>query len=263
MQIFGQSLADKEVLVRVAGLNAVIAFLTSLNDQEMVLQYQEIMPQLLNTVVDALKADEEQGKLAMQSMVELTNVHPEIWKQTSGQLIFVASEIMMNTDFEVQTRTSANEVILTLADHMPAALRKADQTKEKFLPALLKMLCEIEEDEETWASTNEESEISKNDVHSIARSAFVRISTQLGEKTMMSTMSPLIKACISSDKWQEKQAGFLVVGLISEACKGAMKKNLTECVKMVCMGIVDSNSRVRYSSLTGLAMLLTELGSQV
>lgn len=59
MNIFARSLTDKEVNVRVAALKATSAFLTSIDDSDIVLSYIEIIPQLLNTVVEALKTNED------------------------------------------------------------------------------------------------------------------------------------------------------------------------------------------------------------
>lgn len=84
MQIFSKSLTDREVTVRVAALKATTSFLTSIDDSDIVMGYIGVIPQILNTVVEALKEDEGQGKLALDSMNELTNVHPEIWKNTTN-----------------------------------------------------------------------------------------------------------------------------------------------------------------------------------
>lgn len=54
MSIFAKSLTDREMQVRVAALKATTAFLTSIDDSDIVLSYHEVMPQLLNTVVEAL-----------------------------------------------------------------------------------------------------------------------------------------------------------------------------------------------------------------
>lgn len=59
MNIFAKCLTDREVNVRVAALKATTAFLTSLDDSDMVLTYMEVIPHLLNTVVEALKTNED------------------------------------------------------------------------------------------------------------------------------------------------------------------------------------------------------------
>jgi hypothetical protein len=115
MKIFAQSLTDREISVKVAALKATSAFLTSIDDQEMVVQYIDIIPHLLNTIVEALKSSEDQGKQALESMIELTNIHPEIWKNSTNLLINVISQIMVQKNFEDSTRSSATEVLLALS----------------------------------------------------------------------------------------------------------------------------------------------------
>ena len=50
----------------------------------------------------------------------------------------------------------------------------------------------------------------------------------------------------------------MLMGLIAEACKTSMMKNMNEAMKLACSGLVDANPRVRYAGLTCLALLLTE-----
>jgi len=68
MTIFAKSLTDKEVVVRVAALKATISFLTSIEDTDIVMGFQGIVPQILSTVVEALKENEDQGRQALESM---------------------------------------------------------------------------------------------------------------------------------------------------------------------------------------------------
>jgi hypothetical protein len=79
-------------------------------------------------------------------MIELTNTHPEIWKNNTNLLVNVFSQIITNTNFEDSTRSAATEVVLTLAQQMPASLRKAEETKTMLFPALIQMMTEVEED---------------------------------------------------------------------------------------------------------------------
>ena len=69
----------------------------------------------------------------------------------------------------------------------------------------------------------------------------------------------LIQTLIKSQAWQERQAGYMVMGLIAEACKESMSKNMNEAIKFACSGVVDEAPRVRHAGLSCLALLLTEL----
>jgi len=51
----------------------------------------------------------------------------------------------------------------------------------------------------------------------------------------------------------------MLMGLIAEACRESMTKNMNEAMVMACKGVVDTNIRVRHAGLSCLALLLTEL----
>ena len=60
------------------------------------------------------------------------------------------------------------------------------------------MLTEVEEDLDTWAASSEEKEVNSTDPYNTALNAINRISTDLGEKTIMIPCSGLIQTCIKS-----------------------------------------------------------------
>ena len=200
MTVFSKSLADKEVTVRVAALKATISFLTSIDDTDVVMQYASVIPQILNTVVEALKENEDQGRLARESMQELTNTCPEIWKKSTNQLVNVVSQVITQKSFENGTRSAATEVVLALSSQMPASLRKIDETRTMLIPALVQMLAEVEEDNQIWAESIEEKDgaVSSTDPHNVAINAINCLSNDLGEKTIMAPCSGLIQTLIKS-----------------------------------------------------------------
>jgi hypothetical protein len=57
---------------------------------------------------------------------------------------------MIQNNFENTTRASACEIVLTLAQQMPASLRKVEETRTMLFPALVTLLTEVDEDQETW-----------------------------------------------------------------------------------------------------------------
>jgi importin-5 len=128
-----------------------------------------------------------------------------------------------------------------------------------FMPALINMLTEVEEDMDTWATTVDEKEIGNTDPYNTAVNALNRLSTDLGEKTILPVCSQFIKLAVSNSDWKFRQAGYMVMGLIAECSKESLMKNMDEAMKLACQGIMDENLRVRYAGLSGLALLLTEL----
>lgn len=189
-------------------------------------------------MVEALKEDEGQGKLALDSMNELTSVHAEIWKNSTSQLVNVISQVMSQKSFEEGTRAAASEVVLSLASQAPASLRKIEETKTMFFPALIQMLTEVDDDLQEWAETKEEGETA-SDAYNVAIQGINRLCSELGEKTVMGTCSPIIQQFVKSANWKERQAGYLLMGLIAESCKESIMKNMNEAMQLACAGVVD------------------------
>lgn len=176
------------------------------------------MPKLLSIVVETLKENESHGRTALESMEDLTKNHPEIWKGNTAQLVNVISQVMTTKDFDEGTRAAASEIVAALSEQMPAALRKTDEVKTMLFPALAQMLTEVEQDNSIWADTTDEDESLAKDPANTAVSVIGRISNDLGEKTTLASSQPLIGQMVKSENWMERQAGYTMLGLISEAC---------------------------------------------
>lgn len=77
---------------------------------------------------------------------------------------------MTNIKFEETTRASAGELINVYAEKMPAAVRKADETKTLLFPALAQMMCEIEDTNEEWSSHDDDDKVvGDGKVHFVAK----------------------------------------------------------------------------------------------
>jgi len=153
LKSFTSTLQDPDVKVKVASLKTTTSFLSSIDDEEVVLKYKGMMEGLLDIVIIVLQQDETQGQISLESMTELTETHGEIWVDCVPKLIYVTSEIMKNKDFEEATRQAALEIIGTLAENMAAILRKSqEELKTHIFPAIALMMTEVtnEDDIEAW-----------------------------------------------------------------------------------------------------------------
>ena len=104
LQLFTETLQDNDTQVKVASLRAITSFLSSIDDEEVVLKYKGMMGDLLDVVIAVLQQDETQGQDSLASMIELTASHGDVWGGCMAKLIFVVSEIMKNREFEDATR---------------------------------------------------------------------------------------------------------------------------------------------------------------
>lgn len=69
-----------------ASLKAVTAFLAVIEDQNVVMKFVSVLDLILLIVVEALKFDEDQGRIALESLGDLTSAHPEVWRDPAKLL---------------------------------------------------------------------------------------------------------------------------------------------------------------------------------
>lgn len=262
LDIFAASLEDEKIEVKVASLKAITNFLSSIDDTSVVLKYKTLAEKLLSVVIEVLNKDEEKGRASLDSMIELTSTHSDIWQGQVSMLINVASQIMKNREFDQETRTSALEIMATLAEQMATLLRKSsDDLKNHLVPAIAYMMTEVDlaDDLDGWLAEEELEMQAKQDPANVAAETIQRISVHLGEKTTLATMTDIIKAAIQSADWKEQWMGFKFLGMISEACNKSFSKNLTEIAQMSASGIVNENPRVRFEAMQCTALLIQDL----
>jgi hypothetical protein len=158
-----------------------------------------MMDWILDIVIDVLRLDEDKGKASIESLIELTQNHGEIWSLVMPKLIFIISQIIQNKSFEDSTRQSAIEIIGSMAETVATLLRKHQaDLKQHLFPALMHMLAEplYEDSIEEWKDYIEEEIQARNDPASVAADNINRIASFLGEKTMIGCTTLLIKEAI-------------------------------------------------------------------
>ena len=245
--------------MRVATFKALTSFLTSIEEEDQVLQYSPMMSELLDIVVEVLKTDEAQGTSALESLIELTASFGEIWKDSSEKLLYVCAEVMRNNDFENKPRESALEIITTIGEENPKTLKdQLESLKAHVFPAICIMLTQVQlqEELEEWFDEPEEEILTASDMAAVAAESVERLAERLGEKTTLACCTTMINEAVKKEEWQYRHAGFVCLGMISETCAKAFKKNLDEIMEMNQPGIVDQHPRVRYQALMSLGLIL-------
>ena len=259
MQVFQESLKDTQPRVRVATFKALTSFLTSIEDEEQVMQYSPMMSGLLDIVVEVLQTDEEQGTTALESLIELTQSFGEIWKDSSEKLLYVCSEVMRNNDFEEKPRESALEIITTIAEENPKTLKdQLESLKSHVFPSICIMLTQVKLQDELdeWYNQPEEDILTASDMAASTAEAIERLADRLGEKTILACCTTIINEAVKKEEWQFRHAGFVCLGMISETCEKAFKKNLDEIMALNQPGITDAHPRVRYQALMSLGLIM-------
>ena len=202
--IFVKALNDDSIHVQTAALKAITAFLSGIDDQDVVMEFEPILPLLIQTVQRALEDDEDNGRQALDSLSELTGAHPEVWKNRTDTLLETVITVVNLKKFEAGTRSAAIEVVLSLSEEMPAALRKSALTNQ-FFAELTLMLTEVEEDQVEWSSSIESKDNFGTDTYSTAMNAITRFSKDIGEKkTLEANIKSGVIQKIQSANWIDR-----------------------------------------------------------
>ena len=262
MQVFAKTLQDPDLNVKIASLKATAIFLCSIDDEELVMKFQEAVGVMVQILIEALKHSEEDGRVAMDSLITLTQTQPDIWMKNISQVVVVCSEIAANQAFENSTRTSAIDIVLTVCNENPGKMRKVAEMKAAFFPVLMNMLTEVENREDLVAwNKDEEDEVSKNDPYTTALDSISRMSLSLSGQAMLVISEAIITTFIHHADWRFKQAALMCLGMMAQGSKEAFKKKGTidGIIKLMLPLFDDPHVRVRYAGVTALALFATEL----
>ena len=200
------SLADtQEIEVRLAALRATAVFVQAAAGQAPVLtKFKALQEPMIKVAVDGLKKDEDFGKTALEAFVDLSQAVPEYFKESAATMVIVVGDIVRNDEFEDVTKSQACEVVLNLTEAMPAVLRKVEQVKSVFWPALIQLLARCEDDSDAWEASLEDEAGTKSDAYSTAVSSISRLAVQLKEKHTLAASTGLIAECMGHEDWKAR-----------------------------------------------------------
>lgn len=188
--------------VKVAAILATTSFLLSVQDPAILKSFQALREAILAATTAALQSDESLGRLALESLAELSKTHPHFWQECCPQLVKMVSEVIKAKSFEDGTRSQAAEIVLTLSKEVPATLRKVGEVKSEFVPAIVQLVTECEEDADTWAEAVDDECGAGNDAYSAGTSAVERLSSQMKEKFTLEAFETLIGQCLAQEDWK-------------------------------------------------------------
>ena len=207
-----------------------------------------------------MKNDQNSGRNALETLNNLTDNYPKIWKSHLDTLINIICQISKQTSFTTETRESAIEIILTIANKTPAFLRKSESFKTVFLPMIFELLLDIDlpNDIEKWNKETDEKEDDKEEMHFVARNAIERLALDIGGVNFLNSVDNIIKTLLSSDNWIHQYAGLIALAWMAEGCKEVFKKNHVAILEYIVKGLGNSHPRVRWAALTALGIILNE-----
>ena len=265
--IFTKGLNDNDIDVKVSSLNSATQFLSEIEDENVINNFSILTDKMLQTLVDALKYENEKkndsnqsGKTALETMNNIIERHPKFWKEKTDLIIDIVCQISRGKLFENSIRESALELIFSLAKNNPGTIKKSNNFKNIFLPLLFELLYEIDNKDniEKWEKQKEEDEVDLDEMYYAVRDSFERLSIDLGDKFFMPAISQLLKNHLTSQNWIEVHAGYTALAYMSEGCKESFKSNIEEILNFISQGLTHNHPRVRYVVLSAFGLIVKE-----
>lgn len=252
----------KSIKVRIAALTATANFLFSLSESHERNQFQSLVPSMLGTISTSLNASkEEDARTAIELFVDMAEHDPVFLKSHLQNIVQAMLTIASHTSLEDSTRQLGVEFLVTLTEQRPGMLRKFPQFVENFLPVLLLMMMDLEDDPE-WNQEDEEDaiDITNSDV---GEEALDRISLALGGKTIVPVLfSNLLPKLMSHQDWKHKHAALMAISVVGEGCNKYLSPNLSEIVKNILPFLQDAHHRVRWAACNTIGQMSTDFGPE-
>jgi len=157
--------------------------------------------------------------LPYKAVVELQENVPKFCKPAASQLLEMSLTLGVNEEIEEDVRAMAVELCVTVGESVPGAVRKkVPQAITKLCLVCLKMMEEIDEDEEWSGKTvpeNDDEDLPQLTV--VGESSLDRIARSLGGQTVLKAIAPRISELLQpSSTWQQKRAALLALSAIAE-----------------------------------------------
>ena len=143
--IFQKGLEDENTQVKVSSFKTLTVFLSSITKLELVMKFSSVLNILLHKSIELIKFDQESGITTLESLNELIEVHPKFVKPILNDMLTIYVEIMEAEALLVNLRITAMHGIFLLASNHPAAVKKTQIFKTKYVGVYMKMLSEIHE----------------------------------------------------------------------------------------------------------------------
>ncbi|KAG0255635.1 hypothetical protein BG011_004999 [Mortierella polycephala] len=255
--IFATSLQDENLNVRLAATKAVVSFMLDTNHGTRS-ALAGLMPMMLETLNALMTAKDESSLLeGLVAMIELAEHSPRVFKYVTITLLPFMLGIIKKKELQDQIRTSALELLLTLAESTSNFIRKVPDFATTLVPVTLEMMTELEDDEEWYTADDHDSE-DQGEIYVIGEHAMDRLARALGGKAILPVTFAYIPQMLANDDWKARHAALMAVSAIGEGCMRTMEAELSKIVLMVLPFLRDPHPRVRFAACNAVGQMATD-----
>ena len=228
-------------------------------------QFKSLIYNVLETTLACLQShDNDNLKICLDAIKDLSNCEPKILKTYFGDIFILMGKISQDVEVEENAREMGYEVIVTLIEAMPKLITDAKDGDEKlkiFVQSLFKYAMEMDQNiDEDWLNPSKIEYISDEFIPEKkldeATSLLSRLFEIVDEEKCLKLVSDNIIELInhSSEKdWKYRYIAYISVAEFAENIKEL--SSIKKLIEMIITDLFSPNIKVQYASLYCIAEL--------
>nr|CAG4640621.1 EOG090X00U8 [Eulimnadia texana] len=257
-QMLQQCMADQSNYnVRFQAVKSLSSFIL-LHDDDVSIQkhFQDLSAGLIQLTAESIQKQDDDTLL--KCLVDLAENTPKFLRSQLETVLQVCMQTVANEDYGDSWRQLALEVIVTLSETAPAAVRKSGAP---IIPTLvsgcLKMMTDLDEDPD-WSTSDDLTEEDNDSNNVVAEAALDRLACGLGGKTILPHVVQNIPMLLSNPDWRFRHAALMAISAVGEGCHKEMEPMLNQIMDGILNYLTDPHPRVRYAACNAIGQMSTD-----
>eukprot|EP00457_Paulinella_chromatophora_P000701 gb/GEZN01000701.1/.p1 GENE.gb/GEZN01000701.1/~~gb/GEZN01000701.1/.p1 ORF type:complete len:1126 (+),score=206.16 gb/GEZN01000701.1/:56-3433(+) len=254
-QLFGAGLQDSDGKVKLAALKSTISLILAAPEEQLE-QMQAMVPMLFHTLGQAYQnKDEDVIVDSIKVLSELACKRPKCLRSLLKQVVLSVAKMARDETLEEDTRLSAFEFLLSLAESGKGMVRKLKEFPQAVIPIAFSFMLTIEVTPE-W-ETFEDLEDEDQRLYKAGEEGVARLADALRGKSFLPVAWNLIEQFSQQkEHWNARYTALMAIGMCAEGCEKQFKPELPKFVNLVnSYAGKDAHFRVRYAATYAIALL--------
>ena len=207
LKIFKTCINDEDYNTKLSCINVLNSFL-SVSDPQVCSLFSELIPEILRSVDYILEKNTYSGSQALETLTELVQSEPKIFKPSFANSLELAYHICAKPGLEIGLKNLVLEFAVSLSERIPTQIKKNISLGTGLLKLVFEMMIAIDSEvDENWKSPEEgfcekdEEEEGGVDIDyaKVGRKLVTRLIDSVGDKYLLQPcLSSIHQALISS-----------------------------------------------------------------
>jgi hypothetical protein len=266
MQLFRVSLTDPSYFTRLACLSSMTSLISVAETQKIII-FSELVPEMLRSVDFIMTNHQCLGSSALETITELVQSEPKIFKQSFANCIELAAHFCAKSDLDPGVRSLVLEFAVSLSERMPRQIQKEIKLGTTLMQLIFAMMVQIDLDVEDFWKTPEEGFSEKEeeegginiDYAKVGRKLISRLIDSVGDTFLLTPCLQSIHAAVfSQDDWRLVYAGLMTLSEVLQYITDDAK--LSEILPLLQPHLQSSHCKIRYASFHVLGQICEDHG---